>query len=327
MSGLSILPNGLVFEYIDQNEADFLFDEILIRNIYNITTSDPQSDVKKRRHNETGGSRYKKANIKNDTVVSLPINIQLSDGDTVIDVGANIGLFSLYCQLKSTNLLIYAIEPLPPIVEVLTRNMANFKTSKLGIKSQSSVHILPFGISNTTNALPSNCFDNDIADKTIGESLRADESEDTFYYFPSTPAESTRHLNEWKTQQGVLLDYVNPSQLTSSLQSSTTDNDYSFKTSYAKQSANQINDGKVTVTDKNSKVESASKMETYNCKLLSLSRIIEIYQIQSRIDLLKVDVEGDELNVLIGIGSDQNWDIIKQIVIGNSIYLHAVKVV
>lgn len=314
MSGLSILPNGFVFEYIDQNEADFLFDEILIRNIYKITTSEPQPVVKKSRRNEACGSRPKNSHIKDDTVVSLPVSIQLNDGDTVVDVGANIGLFSLYCQLKSNNLLIYAIEPLPPIVNVLTRNIANFKTSKLGMKSLSCVHILPFGVSNTITGHSDFC--DRITDNTIDVPSNADECEDTFYYFPSNPAESTRHLYEWKTQQSVLLDYVNPSQLTSSLQSST--RDHSTETSHATRSANQINDKKVAVTDKNSNVQSTSKMETYTCQVLSLSRILEIHQIHSRIDLLKVDVEGDELNVLIGIGSNQNWSIIKQIVIGNS---------
>ena len=41
----------------------------------------------------------------------------------VVDAGANIGLFSLWAAQQAPNLKIVAFEPIPPIVEVLKRNL------------------------------------------------------------------------------------------------------------------------------------------------------------------------------------------------------------
>ncbi|MBD2777694.1 FkbM family methyltransferase [Iningainema tapete] len=57
----------------------------------------------------------------------LKNGIELQKGDTVFDIGANIGLFSLYLyQLYHKNVSIYAFEPIPAIFEVLHRNAQRF---------------------------------------------------------------------------------------------------------------------------------------------------------------------------------------------------------
>ncbi len=50
--------------------------------------------------------------------------VELGDGDVVFDVGANIGLFSLACHLRSTGVRVYAFEPLPESYRVLEANFA-----------------------------------------------------------------------------------------------------------------------------------------------------------------------------------------------------------
>ena len=55
------------------------------------------------------------------------------------------------------------------------------------------------------------------------------------------------------------------------------------------------------------------------CTIKTLSQVIEETSI-SKIDLLKIDCEGNELNVINGI-SNKHWDIIKQIIIKYIIYL------
>lgn len=50
--------------------------------------------------------------------------ISLNKGDTVIDVGANIGMFSLFFGTQIENLKIYAFEPVPELYHTLKNNMA-----------------------------------------------------------------------------------------------------------------------------------------------------------------------------------------------------------
>lgn len=70
----------------------------------------------------------------------LKNGIELDRGDTVFDVGANIGLFSLYLYKKlHSDLNIYAFEPIPVLYEVLRQNAERLNTEQL--------KIFPFGLS------------------------------------------------------------------------------------------------------------------------------------------------------------------------------------
>ena len=60
--------------------------------------------------------------------------IELYEGDTVFDVGANIGLFTLQVyQLCRKNVSIYAFEPIPVIFDVLHRNAKRFDPEKIKV--------------------------------------------------------------------------------------------------------------------------------------------------------------------------------------------------
>ena len=52
----------------------------------------------------------------------LKHGVTIEDGDCVFDVGANIGLFSLFAAERGKQVKIYAFEPLPPIFELLRIN-------------------------------------------------------------------------------------------------------------------------------------------------------------------------------------------------------------
>ncbi|MBD3307338.1 amino acid adenylation domain-containing protein [candidate division KSB3 bacterium] len=80
------LPNGLLIFHLNKNETDFVYDEIFLDQSY------------------------------------LRHGITLHDGDCLFDIGANIGLFSLFAALSYADLKIYAFEPLPPIFDVLQQN-------------------------------------------------------------------------------------------------------------------------------------------------------------------------------------------------------------
>ena len=80
------LPNGMLVSHLNRNETDFTFQEIFEEDVY------------------------------------LRNGITLKNGACVVDVGANIGLFSLYVASKHRNVSVYALEPLPPIFKVLELN-------------------------------------------------------------------------------------------------------------------------------------------------------------------------------------------------------------
>lgn len=55
----------------------------------------------------------------------------------VVDIGANVGVFSLYIKSQFPNATIHAYEPLPALYELLTKNTQGF----------SDIHCYPFGLS------------------------------------------------------------------------------------------------------------------------------------------------------------------------------------
>lgn len=125
--------DGLTFEGINAEEALFLYEEIFVRKAY------------------------------------MQHGIQLQAGDVVLDVGANIGLFSLYCARTAPDCCVLACEPVPAMHGVLARNVA----------AHAGVVPLPLAL----------------ADRP-GRSEVA--------YFPDMPGESTRHVEEAQAQQRAL---------------------------------------------------------------------------------------------------------------------------
>jgi FkbH-like protein/FkbM family methyltransferase len=83
-----ILPNGLAIAHLNQYETDYLYQEIFRDEVY------------------------------------LRHGITLGDGDCVIDVGANIGLFTLFVLGKCRQARVYAFEPSPAAFDSLARNVA-----------------------------------------------------------------------------------------------------------------------------------------------------------------------------------------------------------
>jgi len=90
-SGLIEDSHGLQFQHLGRAEAEFLYQEIFVRRAYF------QSGV------------------------SLPATGQ----PTVVDVGANIGLFSLACHRANPRCRLVAVEPAPAAFAVLERNLSH----------------------------------------------------------------------------------------------------------------------------------------------------------------------------------------------------------
>ncbi|WP_019500417.1 FkbM family methyltransferase [Pseudanabaena sp. PCC 6802] len=64
----------------------------------------------------------------------LKHGIEIQEGDTIFDVGANIGVFTIWAyQLCDRNANIYAFEPIPKIFDVLFRNARRFNFENLKV--------------------------------------------------------------------------------------------------------------------------------------------------------------------------------------------------
>jgi FkbM family methyltransferase len=87
MTELITLPNGLTVEAPSRGEAAFLYEEIFNSDAY------------------------------------LRHGIEVSDGGTVFDVGANVGLFSAALAQRRRNLRLHLFEPVPSTFAILERNV------------------------------------------------------------------------------------------------------------------------------------------------------------------------------------------------------------
>jgi FkbM family methyltransferase len=64
----------------------------------------------------------------------LKHGIEIQEGDTIFDVGANIGVFTIWAyQLCNRNANIYAFEPIPQIFDVLSRNARRISLENLKV--------------------------------------------------------------------------------------------------------------------------------------------------------------------------------------------------
>ncbi len=86
----TVLPNGLEIAHLNRYETDYVYQEIFQDESY------------------------------------LRHDIHLADGDTVIDIGANIGLFSLFVLSRCKDPAIYAFEPSPRVFNLLQANCAAY---------------------------------------------------------------------------------------------------------------------------------------------------------------------------------------------------------
>ena len=97
------LPGGLTVFHQNRGETEFLFQEIYVEQSY------------------------------------LKHGITLDAGACVFDVGANIGMFSLFVREHCPTAKVYAFEPLPPLFQVLKSNMTLYA---------GDVHVFECGLSN-----------------------------------------------------------------------------------------------------------------------------------------------------------------------------------
>jgi FkbH-like protein/FkbM family methyltransferase len=92
------LPNGMRIAHLNRYETEYLYDEIFVDGAY------------------------------------LKHGIRLDPGCTVIDVGANIGLFSLFVVERCPGATVYACEPAPRVHDLLAANLAAYGSNATALK-------------------------------------------------------------------------------------------------------------------------------------------------------------------------------------------------
>ena len=192
--------------------------------------------------------------------------IECPPGATVLDVGANVGVFSaaVYERLNG-DVRIFAFEPMPPLHATLDRNAVEFFDGRLTA--------LPYG-------------------------LAAKDEELDFSYFPAATifSSSLRDQGNVETERR---------RITASL-------------------VEMIRRGGMGPVPRRVPVpvlrvfvgrqlRVLRDLETHRVRVRPLSAVLDEQGID-RVDLLKIDVEGAELDVLRGI-EDRHWPLIRQAVV------------
>lgn len=215
----------------------------------------------------------------------LKHGIQLKKNDCIFDVGANIGIFSLYANSLCPELKLFAFEPVPKIFSVLKRNILDHLSGK-------EVHLYNIGLSNKNSSVvfQYNTHLSMTAGMYATDLEKTNQKNASLYqwlYALLADFAKTNHRFAWVNKSLInglrvpllrvliLLLLIIP---------------LGFYLLFLK-----IATKKVT------------------CTLKTLSTIINDSHIE-QIDLCKIDVEGSEWDVLQGI-EDDHWCIFKQMII------------
>ncbi len=243
------LPNGLRIQAVSPLETKCLYHEIFRENVYG-------------QHGVT-----------------------ISDGDCVMDVGANIGLFAIRALSQRQRLQLFAFEPIPAVFDVLQQNVRAHQ-------GDSQVTLANFGLAD--------CEKEAIFDfnpfMTVWTSSRRDDVMGAVQ--PNTPA---------LTLFAALVSDVGgagaiPRWATRLLLAS-------LKIAVLRQAELAL----AAVWWLAVRARRNRALQKHRCQLRTISSVMREHDIQ-HVDLLKVDVEGAELDVLRGV-DDADWKKIRQVVL------------
>ncbi|KAK9917786.1 hypothetical protein WJX75_008210 [Coccomyxa subellipsoidea] len=209
----------------------------------------------------------------------LPTNLSQDDVvcDTVLDVGANIGIFAAFAAEKvGKSGLVIAVEPVPPTWEVL-----NYNVDLLHRPGDGEIILINRG---------------------VGDGSK--EAID-FTFYPAAAGWSTMYpdASEVSDAMRIFLDRSLPT-----LEGM----DLSLVNKVGSLAARKAPKWLIDPLARLAVSQMLAQKKEYSCQLTTVSNIIKTQGLEV-VDLLKVDVERAELDVLRSI-ADQDWPKIRQIV-------------
>jgi FkbM family methyltransferase len=189
--------------------------------------------------------------------------IEVRPGDTVFDIGANIGLFSIKALQQHDTVRVFAFEPSPPVFAVLEKNQQLFGPERF--------HVFPMAISDRDGSSDFIYYPHSTVLSTLNPDIFENSGllEDSFQRAIENPPAHLRWMRclRWLPKRALTLY------------------------------AHYLLSGK----------------EVVRCELRTISSLLKQLSLP-RIDLLKVDCEGEELKVLKGI-DPEDWQKIEKLVV------------
>lgn len=202
---------------------------------------------------------------------------RVGPGDTVFDVGANVGAFAIETARRAqSDVSLYCFEPVPPIFSALSANAS--RNDWLG---EARTHLFARAV---------------VAD--------SDPAHTDLAFFRRFPTDSTCDIQEKRRDFDMFFAQKGTA----------------FRAALAPRVGQTVAAAVghlVTTMPKGGLGRAVSDLVTGHVRMraptTTLSKVVQEKQV-TRIDLLKIDVEGAELRVLLGI-SDAHWPLVQQIVL------------
>lgn len=211
--------------------------------------------------------------------------ISLSDGDCVFDVGANAGFFSVFLARRFKRLKLYAFEPMPKVFALLEKNAADHLQSVraklfqagLGARRQSLVFRFDPGVT----------FNSSAAVESLEASTRRDAG-----------------LFDWA--RALVADGARGGQLPVGISRA-------LLALLRIPIVGHLTLGALGVVALPMEFVKRLRRRSVTAEVWPLSQVLRDEEVE-RVDLLKIDVEGAEWEVLMGV-ADGDWPKIRQLVI------------
>ncbi|MCI0661272.1 MAG: FkbM family methyltransferase [Acidobacteria bacterium] len=211
--------------------------------------------------------------------------ISVSDGDCVFDVGANIGLYSIFLTQSHRDLRIIAFEPIPQTFSILKKNID-------GSPNGSQVKLFNFGLSNKSGR---SLFEFDRF-ASLAATMRPDDVNGCI--------RKDAGMREW-ARAGISdlrkIDVLSPRLA-----------DY-LLTALSRPFAGALVAAVMISFLFLSLFRRRLFLQKIECELKTISEVIREQRLAT-IALLKIDVEGSELDVIEGI-AEEDWPRIRQCVV------------